>query len=924
MLGTVSAGSCSTAQLDVTGNRGAKSGGGFEVQRQLGATSNSESVLGQVEVEAPRTVSNSDKCFLASAVKLVVVPAGLPSKESAATPYERKDLIARRTNDPGLSSEVRARNEELTKLYEYLDSAEGVERAGVEDRISKLFGQALQLFAKDDGISMARKNFCEALAAQDGSSEGEDKKKQTSDELWRQSVSLIRYVRGGDSESTASLYRHSEHLESNTGVLELRPPGVAPSHLKGFFAQDVHSSISAWLENYNRSAEDSAYTHMSEEQRRNLERNIIGAREIQFLVDSDLAECRISVKDGVFYDSKNNLASTEKHYTNEAGPGWATIVQSTEGRIYIFEHRRSELHHTTISGGKPVRYAGKIKLVEGRVVGLTSKTGHYKTGFDLINKFSAYLHAEHVSHPIIRNYEHSSMIESNSINDSIRAGIVRSAMPRLERAFEKDVLSQLSGVVEVDCVLPFHVPERLYKQWRASGESGLAWLNEYAMEAATDADHAFVRKGVITNSVRYFLTPSEMQQAEVYIDGKGKLLYRVNNLPVDSSFKNERTFNDFAVLVKMAGKLYVVPRAPFVIDSLSVTKGHFADFAGSIKVKSGHVDNILAGDPYYSVADGGAAFIRALCLQAPESIMIPQDPRSTDLIMPRNIDVDPKMVVHAKKETSLPKYFRSSTDLTALKNVSISTEGLAELRASASGQFSQQGLAAIQVAIGKPENLSIIDLRQESHCFVDGHAVTWYVKNGWSNIGLTAEEVTIKEREFIAELGGHRGVALYEPKSAKNGLPPSLQIDESSVPTQSEEEWLRTQNVSYIRLPVVDHLPPDLQTMVQFDELIKAQSTESWMHIHCAGGGGRSGFMMAMYDMSKNADRVPFFDIIKRQCLLGGHNLRLAPVADETHKEFKAQRMGCLATYYEYCKEQLNKGGGRESFSDYVNKRWGE
>lgn len=81
---------------------------------------------------------------------------------------------------------------------------------------------------------------------------------------------------------------------------------------------------------------------------------------------------------------------------------------------------------------------------------------------------------------------------------------------------------------------------------------------------------------------------------------------------------------------------------------------------------------------------------------------------------------------------------------------------------------------------------------------------------------------------------------------------------------------------------------------------------------------------MAMYDMFKNADRVPFFDIVNRQCLLGGHDLRLAPVANETNKEFKAQRMGCLATYYEFCKEQISKGGERESFSSYVKKRWGE
>jgi hypothetical protein len=921
MPSTVLGGSCSTVGVGFDGGREDKSGGGSGVQRQLSTAVNSINVFSKIKSDASSSALGPGELSLTESI--TVTSDKLSSKEKAVTPFERKNLIARRSNDPGFFSEIKARNEKLAELYVQLDAASGEKKTEIEDKIKVLFGQALQVFAKNDGISIARHNFTVALAEQDGSVGNEGKKKHASDELWRGAVGLIRYVCGGDPENSASLYRPAESLESNTGVLELRPPGVAPSHLKGFFAQDVHSSIDAWLDNYNRSPVDPAYNHMSEEQRRNLERNIVSAREIQFLTGPDLAATNICIRDGVFYDSDNRAASTEQYYTNEAGPGWATIVQSREGQIYIFEHRRSELHHTTISGGKAVRYAGEIKLVEGQVVGLTSKTGHYKTGLDLINKFSTYLDSHQVSHPVIRNYEHSSTIESSTINSAIRAGIIQSAMPRLEDAFEKDVLSQINGGVNVNSVLPFHVPEKLYKAWRESGKPALAWLSEYAKAPVLDSDHVFIRKGVITNSVRYFLTPNEMQRAEVYLDTKGQLLYRESNLPVESAFRNERTFNDAAVLVKMADKLYMVPRAPFVIDSLSVTKGEFADFAGMIKVREGHIDGVQTADPYYPAADGGAAFIRSLCLQAPDIIMIPQDPRSTEYIMPSNVGGEPKMVVHAKKETGLPKYFRSPTDLTVLQGASVSVEGLADLRASASGQFSQQGLASIREAIGKPEDLTVIDLRQESHCFVDGHAITWYVKNGWGNIGLTTEEVISKEREYIEGLSGGEAIMLYEPKSAKSGLPPSLEVSGLQTLPQSEEEWLLTQNASYLRLPVIDHLPPDLQTMNQFDELIRAQSAENWMHIHCAGGGGRSGFMMVMYDMFKNADRVQFFDIIKRQCLLGGHDLKLAPSANDANKEFKAQRMGCLATYYEYCKEQANKGGERESLLSYVQKRWG-
>lgn len=536
MLGTVSPSGCSAAQPGSNvGCRIDREGGG-DVRQQLKVAVNSESSFGQIKVEGPNTSRDGEKLLLAQAIKLVESSGEPPIKDASSTPYSRKELIAQRTSDPAFFSQVEAQNRELERLYEHLDTTSGVENLRVEGEISKLFGQALQQFAKDDGISIARKNLSMTLLGQDESPESGRRKKYASDELWRESVGLIRYVRGGDPVNTASLYRPSEKLESNTGVLELRPPGVAPSHLKGFFAQDVHLSITAWLDNYNRSSADPAYNHMSEEQRRNLERNVIGLREVQILTGSDLAAANVTIREGVFYDSNNNPATTEKHYTNEAGPGWATIVQSVEGQIYIFEHRRSELHHTTISGGKPVLYAGEIKLVEGRVAGLTSKTGHYKTGLDLIDKFTAYLDAQHVSHPVIRNYEHSSMIESSAINSSVRAGIIQLAMPRIEKAFEKDVLTQIKGGVDVNNILPFHVSEKLYEEWQASGKPALAWLNEYAKEPTLDADHAFIRKGVITNSVRYFLAPAEIQRAEVYLDVKGQLLYRESDLPVESTF----------------------------------------------------------------------------------------------------------------------------------------------------------------------------------------------------------------------------------------------------------------------------------------------------------------------------------------------------------------------------------------------------
>jgi hypothetical protein len=63
-------------------------------------------------------------------------------------------------------------------------------------------------------------------------------------------------------------------------------------------------------------------------------------------------------------------------------PGYAAIVIDAKGNVYLREHQRGKVHHSTLAGGEPVMFAGFAKVVNGKIVDLNNFTGHYKSGKD--------------------------------------------------------------------------------------------------------------------------------------------------------------------------------------------------------------------------------------------------------------------------------------------------------------------------------------------------------------------------------------------------------------------------------------------------------------------------------------------------------------------------------------------------------------
>lgn len=247
----------------------------------------------------------------------------------------------------------------------------------------------------------------------------------------------------------------------------------------------------------------------------------------------------------------------------------------------------------------------------------------------------------------------------------------------------------------------------------------------------------------------------------------------------------------------------------------------------------------------------------------------------------------------------LPKNFRKTSDLTVIKdNKSLNLKGLEKLNISGSQQFSEKNLPLLIKAIETTLPITVVDLRQESHGFINGLAVSWADSKNNANVGLTRDQVLLDEANKLKSIKLNEPITFYNhPK-------------ETIVPTkvQDEKELTTSKALSYNRITVRDGGIPLDDMIDYFVESIKTQSPNSWLHFHCKQGIGRTSTFMIMYDMMKNYKEISEDDIIKRQ-------LALANYKEDTIKSFyNNERMSFLKSFYNYCK--IN--------GDTFNVKWSE
>lgn len=263
----------------------------------------------------------------------------------------------------------------------------------------------------------------------------------------------------------------------------------------------------------------------------------------------------------------------------------------------------------------------------------------------------------------------------------------------------------------------------------------------------------------------------------------------------------------------------------------------------------------------------------------------------------------------------LPDNFRTAQSIykSADKNVP-SREGLDTLRLSGSSFFAKKEFKEMIKYLPK-EDVVVLDLRNESHGYINDNAVSWYSKYKAINRGLNAAQIDNREHELLnnALNNGNVDIAIQnKDKSIK------VLVNEKVDSVMTEKEFVESEGVKYHRIPVVDYNAPTPQNIDDFLTFYKSLPKNAWIHAHCEAGVGRTTIFLSMIDMINNADKLSYDEIMSRQVLLGGEDVRKSTSSDPYKKENYPKRAAFTKHFYDYVKANPDL---KMSYSSWIKQQ---
>jgi hypothetical protein len=273
--------------------------------------------------------------------------------------------------------------------------------------------------------------------------------------------------------------------------------------------------------------------------------------------------------------------------------------------------------------------------------------------------------------------------------------------------------------------------------------------------------------------------------------------------------------------------------------------------------------------------------------------------------------------IDLKLAKSLPRNFRTTDDpLKTDKGQRPANAGLTDLHASGSGEFTDDGLKLLLARTRGP--VTVFDLRQETHIFVNGLPVSWFAMHDWANVGRTQSAIEADEAAWVQSLKRGReivvrpGAAVKKP-GVTSSAPQNVTVNHAST----ERDIVEGDGAAYVRLTVTDHARPLDEAVDRFILAVRALPENGWAHFHCEAGRGRTTTFMVLYDMLRNATRVSLTDIARRQQTLGYDYDVLRPSDPGSWKApYTQDRIAFVRIFYNYAR--ANPNGQPQLWSEWL------